>query len=167
MYQVTVTPQFLSGKDTFRQAVPALSWAVLIFATFILMCVLSLYISPFFAVSVIIVGLADSFLIFFDLFTDHIPIGITLINSSRNGITRIYKSNTHIKINVAKNGEIYKDNIKLNLSYSVPKDIVYIDNGHRSGKFKFYTLSFSAIITGNEVNGFIDFCLKNNVRFLV
>ena len=35
MYQVTVTPQFLSGKDTFRQAVPALSWAVLIFATFI------------------------------------------------------------------------------------------------------------------------------------
>ena len=30
MYQVTVTPQFLSGKDTFRQAVPALSWAVLI-----------------------------------------------------------------------------------------------------------------------------------------
>ena len=36
MYQVTVTHQFLSGKDTFRQAVPALSWAVLIFATFIL-----------------------------------------------------------------------------------------------------------------------------------
>lgn len=67
----------------------------------------------------------------------------------------------------AKSGEIYKDNIKLNLSYSVPKNIVYIDNGHRSGKFKFYTLSFSAIITGNEVNGFIDFCLKNNVRFLV
>lgn len=44
MYQVTVTPQFLSGKDTFRQAVPALSWAVLIFATFILMCVFDLYI---------------------------------------------------------------------------------------------------------------------------
>ena len=64
--------------------------------------ILSLYISPFFAVSVIIVGLADSFLIFFDLFTDHIHIGITLINSSSNGITRIYKSNTHIKINVAK-----------------------------------------------------------------
>ena len=63
--------------------------------------------------------------------------------------------------------EIYKDNIKLNLSYSVPKNIVYIDNGHKSGKFKFYTLSFSAIITGNEVNGFIDFCLKNKVRFLV
>lgn len=44
MYQVTVTPQFLSGKDTFRQTVPALSWAVLIFATFILMCVFDLYI---------------------------------------------------------------------------------------------------------------------------
>lgn len=44
MYQVTVTPQFLSGKDTFRQAVPALSWAVLFFATFILMCVFDLYI---------------------------------------------------------------------------------------------------------------------------
>ena len=50
---------------------------------------------------------------------------------------------------------------------SVPKNIVYIDNGHKSGKFKFYTLSFSVIITGNEVNGFIDFCLKNKVRFLV
>ena len=44
MYQVTVTPQFLSGKDTFRQKVPPLSWAVLIFATFILMCVFDLYI---------------------------------------------------------------------------------------------------------------------------
>ena len=42
MYQVTVTPQLLSGKDTFRQTVPALSWAVLIFATFILMCVFDL-----------------------------------------------------------------------------------------------------------------------------
>ena len=44
MYQLTVTPQFLRGKDTFRQKVPALSWAVLIFATFILMCVFDLYI---------------------------------------------------------------------------------------------------------------------------
>lgn len=53
MYQVTVTPQFLSGKDTFRQAVPALSWAVLIFATFILMCVFDLYILviPFLLIS--------------------------------------------------------------------------------------------------------------------
>ena len=44
MYQVTVTPQFLSDKDTFRQTVPALLWAVLIFATFIFMCVFDLYI---------------------------------------------------------------------------------------------------------------------------
>lgn len=84
------------------------------------------------------------------------------VEKNQKIIRQTNNNNTH-----SKNGEIYKDNIKLNLSYSVPKNIVYIDNGHRSGKFKFYTLSFSAIITGNEVNGFIDFCLKNKVRFLV
>lgn len=150
MYQVTVTPQFLSGKDTFRQAVPALSWAVLIFATFILMCVFDLYI------------LVIPFLL---EFISVIPMGIWSVKRSKK-IRKESAKPTIITL-TAKSGEIYKDNIKLNLSYIVQKNIVYIDNGHRSGKFKFYTLSFSAIITGNEVNGFIDFCLKNNVRFLV
>ena len=142
MYQVTVTPQFLSGKDTFQQAVPALSWAVLIFATFILMCV-------------------------FDLYILVIPFLLEFISVKRSKKIRKESAKPTIITLTAKNGEIYKDNIKLNLSYIVQKNIVYIDNGHRSGKFKFYTLSFSAIITGNEVNGFIDFCLKNKVRFLV
>ena len=98
-------------------------------------------------------------------FISVIPMGIWSVKRSKK-IRKESAKPTIITL-TAKNGEIYKDNIKLNLSYSVPKNIVYIDNGHISGKFKFYTLSFSAIITGNEVNGFIDFCLKNNVRFLV
>lgn len=116
MYQVTVTHQFLSGKDTFRQAVPALSWAVLIFATFILMCVFDLYI------------LVIPFLL---EFISVIPMGIWSVKRSKNQkrIRQTNNNNTH-----SKNGEIYKDNIKLNLSYSVPKNIVYIDNGHRIGK---------------------------------
>ncbi len=124
--------------------------SVLIFATFILMCVFDLYI------------LVIPFLL---EFISVIPMGIWSVKRSKK-IRKESAKPTIITL-TAKNGEIYKDNIKLNLSYSVPKNIVYIDNGHRSGKFKFYTLSFSAIITGNEVNGFIDFCLKNNVRFLV
>lgn len=39
MYQITVLPLFLSGKDTFRQTIPVLSWMILVFTTFILMCV--------------------------------------------------------------------------------------------------------------------------------
>lgn len=120
------------------------------FATFILMCVFDLYI--------LVIPLLLEFI-------SVIPMGIWSVKRSKK-IRKESAKPTIITL-TAKNGEIYKDNIKLNLSYSVPKNIVYIDNGHRSRKFKFYTLSFSAIITGNEVNGFIDFCLKNKVRFLV
>lgn len=85
MYQVTVTPQFLSGKDTFRQAVPALSWAVLIFATFILMCVFDLYI---FVIPLLLE------------FISVIPMGIWSVKRSKKNQKRIRQTNnnnTHSK----------------------------------------------------------------------
>ena len=81
MYQVTVTHQFLSGKDTFRQAVSALSWAVLIFATFILMCVFDLYI------------LVIPFLL---EFISVIPMGIWSVKWSKR-IRQTNNNNTHSK----------------------------------------------------------------------
>lgn len=64
----------------------------------------------------------------------------------------------------AENGAIYKDGIKLNISYIPQENMVYLDNGHRKGKLKFYHLSFAAIIHDYNAIAFLDFCQRNNVN---
>lgn len=84
------------------------------------------------------------------------------VEKNQKRIRQTNNNNTHSK----KRRNIQRQYKTQFIVYCAEKHSLY-HNGHRSGKFKFYTLSFSAIITGNEVNGFIDFCLKNKVRFLV
>lgn len=150
MYQITVLPLFLSGKDTFRQTVPMLSWMILVFTTFILMCVFDLYI------------LVIPFL--FE-FISVIPVGIWSTKRSKKIREKSCKP-IIIPITV-QNGKMYKDNIKLNLPYSPSKNIFYIDDGCKTGKLKLYHCSFSAIVAESEIYDFTHFCLRNNVQFKI
>lgn len=148
MYQVTVRPLLLSRKDTFRQIIPILSWTVLFFIMFALMCIFDLYLL---AIPLLLETVSI------------LPIGIWSAKRAK----KIRKESFNpITIAVtSQNGKIYKNDIELNLLYAPSENIFYIDNARKSGKCKLYRLSFSAIITGNEAYRFAHFCLRNNVQF--
>lgn len=130
IYQVTVTPQTISDKNTLRKAVPLLIWLVVFFIALGLMC-------------------ATENLIFFIPFAImcimFIPFAIwSLIRGRR--IHREALAETDITV-IAENGEIYKDNIKLNIQYNSKNNIVYLDNMRREGRFNFFHLQLQFMVT--------------------
>ena len=64
----------------------------------------------------------------------------------------------------ARDGMIYKDNMKLNVTYSEQDNEVYLDDMHDEGKYNHRKITFFATISGDDVGGFIKFCRENNVQ---
>ena len=149
MYQITVRPLLLSGKDTFRQIIPLLSWMVLSFTLLALMCITNLYLLA---------------IPFFLEFACVVPVAIWTRKRAKKIKEKARKPRT-IAVTL-QNKKIYKDSIELNLLYVPSQDVFYINNTRKSGKCKFYHSSFSAMIEGrNNALSFANFCLRNNVPF--
>lgn len=147
IYQVTVTPQTISDKNTLRKAVPLLIWLVVFFIALGLMCATEnlIFFIPFAIMCIIF-----------------IPFAIwSLIRGRR--IHREALAETDITV-IAENGEIYKDNIKLNIQYNLKNNIVYLDNMRREGRFNFFHFSFAATIHGYKAIEFIHFCRENGIN---
>lgn len=147
IYQVTVTPQTISDKNTLRKAVPLLIWLVVFFIVLGLMCATEnlIFFIPFAIMCIIF-----------------IPFAIwSLIRGRR--IHREALAETDITV-IAENGEIYKDNIKLNIQYNSKNNIVYLDNMRREGRFNFFHFSFAATIHGYKAIEFIHFCHENGIN---
>lgn len=147
IYQVTVTPQTISDKNTLRKAVPLLIWLVVFFIALGLMCATEnlIFFIPFAIMCIIF-----------------IPFAIwSLIRGRR--IHREALAETDITV-IAENGEIYKDNIKLNIQYNSKNNIVYLDNMRREGRFNFFHFSFAATIHGYKAIKFIHFCRENGIN---
>lgn len=147
IYQVTVTPQTISDKNTLRKTVPLLIWLVVFFIALGLMCATEnlIFFIPFAIMCIIF-----------------IPFAIwSLIRGRR--IHREALAETDITV-IAENGEIYKDNIKLNIQYHSKNNIVYLDNMRREGRFNFFHFSFAATIHGYKAIEFIHFCRENGIN---
>lgn len=147
IYQITVTPQTISDKNTLRKAVPLLIWLVVFFIALGLMCATEnlIFFIPFAIMCIIF-----------------IPFAIwSLIRGRR--IHREALAETDITV-IAENGEIYKDNIKLNIQYNSKNNIVYLDNMRREGRFNFFHFSFAATIHGYKAIEFIHFCCENGIN---
>ena len=147
IYQVTVTPQTISDKNTLRKAVPLLIWLGVFFIALGLMCATEnlIFFIPFAIMCIIF-----------------IPFAIwSLIRGRR--IHREALAETDITV-IAENGEIYKDNIKLNIQYNSKNNIVYLDNMRREGRFNFFHFSFAATIHGYKAIEFIHFCRENGIN---
>lgn len=147
IYQVTVTPQTISDKNTLRKAVPLLIWLVVFFIALGLMCATEnlIFFIPFAIMCIIF-----------------IPFAIwSLIRGRR--IHREALAETDITV-IAENGEIYKDNIKLNIQYNSKNNIVYLDNMRREGRFNFFHFSFAATIHGYKAIEFIHLCRENGIN---
>lgn len=147
IYQVTVTPQTISDKNTLRKAVPLLIWLVVFFIALGLMCATEnlIFFIPFAIMCIIF-----------------IPFAIwSLIRGRR--IHREALAETDITV-IAENGEIYKDNIKLNIQYNSKNNIVYLDNMRIEGRFNFFHFSFAATIHGYKAIEFIHFCRENGIN---
>lgn len=147
IYQITVTPQTISDKNTLRMAVPLLIWLVVFFIALGLMCATEnlIFFIPFAIMCIIF-----------------IPFAIwSLIRGRR--IHREALAETDITV-IAENGEIYKDNIKLNIQYNSKNNIVYLDNMRREGRFNFFHFSFAATIHGYKAIEFIHFCRENGIN---
>lgn len=147
IYQVTITPQTISDKNTLRKAVPLLIWLVVFFIALGLMCATEnlIFFIPFAIMCIIF-----------------IPFAIwSLIRGRR--IHREALAETDITV-IAENGEIYKDNIKLNIQYNSKNNIVYLDNMRREGRFNFFHFSFAATIHGYKAIEFIHFCRENGIN---
>ena len=143
IYQVTVTPQTISDKNTLRKAVPLLIWLVVFFIALGLMCATEnlIFFIPFAIMCIIF-----------------IPFAIwSLIRGRR--IHREALAETDITV-IAENGEIYKDNIQ----YNSKNNIVYLDNMRREGRFNFFHFSFAATIHGYKAIEFIHFCRENGIN---
>ena len=59
---------------------------------------------------------------------------------------------------------IYKDNMKLNVTYSEQDNEVYLDDMHDEGKYNHCKITFFGTISGDGVGGFIKFCREINVQ---
>ena len=80
---------------------------------------------------------------------------------------RKLRQESFVKIDVmltARDGMIYKDNMKLNVTYSEQDNEVYLDDMHDEGKYNHRKITFFATISGDDVGGFIKFCRENNVQ---
>ena len=140
MYRVTVTTRVLNDKDTLRLLAPILVW----FIIFGVMCI------------------ADIWYLVFLEFLCIIPITVWSIKKARK-----LRQESFVKIDVmltVRDGIIYKDNMKLNVSYSEQDNEVYLDDMHNEGKYNHHQITFLATISGDDVGGFIAFCREKNVQ---
>lgn len=64
----------------------------------------------------------------------------------------------------ARDGMLYKDDTKLNVSYSERDNEVWLDDMHDAGKYNHHCITFSATVVEDNVSGFIDFCRDNGVE---
>lgn len=62
---------------------------------------------------------------------------------------------------------IYKDDMKLNVAYSVLDNEVYFDDERDLGKYNHCHMTFCGIIGGDDVKGFVAFCRENGVEIEV
>ena len=67
----------------------------------------------------------------------------------------------------ARDGAIYKDDMKLNVAYSVLDNEVYFDDERDLGKYNHCHMTFCGIIGGDDVKGFVAFCRENGVEIEV
>ncbi len=147
MYRVTVTTRVLNDKDTLHLSAPILVWMVLFFIIFGVMCITD--------ISFLVLPMFLEFLCF-------IPVTIWSIKKARK-----LRQESFVKIDVmltARDGRLYKDDMKLNVSYSERDNEVYLDDMHDAGKYNHHHITFFATISGDEVGGFIAFCRENNVQ---
>ena len=144
MYRVTVTTRVLNDKDTLRLSAPILVWLVLFFIIFGVMCI------------------ADIWFLVLPMFLEFlciIPVAIWSIKKAR----KLRQESFDVML-TARDGRLYKDDMKLNVSYSERDNEVYLDDMHDAGKYNRHHITFFATISGDEVGGFIAFCRENNVQ---
>lgn len=147
MYQVTVTTRVLNDKDTLRLLAPILVWMVLFFIIFGVMCITD--------ISFLVLPMFLEFLCI-------IPVTIWSIKKAR----KLWQE-SFVKIDVmltARDGRLYKDDMKLNVLYSEMENEIYLDDMHDEGKYNNRKITFFATISGDDVGGFIAFCRENNVQ---
>lgn len=147
MYQVTVTTRVLNDKDTLRLLAPILVWMVLFFIIFGVMCITD--------ISFLVLPMFLEFLCI-------IPVTIWSIKKAGK-----HRQESFVKIDVtltARDGRLYKDDMKLNVSYSEQDNEVYLDDMHDAGKYNHHHITFFATISGDDVGGFVKFCHENNVQ---
>lgn len=147
MYQVKVTTRVLNDKDMLCLVVPILVWMILFFIIFGVMCITDIWF--------LVLPMFLEFLCF-------IPVAIWSIKKAGK-----LHQESFVKIDVmltARDGRLYKDDMKLNVSYSERDNEVYLDDMHDAGKYNHHHITFFATISGDEVGGFIAFCRENNVQ---
>lgn len=144
MYRVTVTTRVLNDKDTLRLSAPILVWLVLFFIIFGVMCIAD--------ISFLVLPMFLEFLCI-------IPVAIWSIKKAR----KLRQESFDVML-TARDGRLYKDDMKLNVSYSERDNEVYFDDMHDAGKYNHHHITFFATISGDEVGGFIAFCRENNVQ---
>lgn len=147
MYRVIVTTCVLNDRDTLRLSAPVLIWMVLFYIIFSVMCITD--------ISFLVIPMFLEFLCI-------IPVAVWSIKKARKlrkeSFAKMYVMLT------AKDGMIYKDNMKLNVSYSERDNEVYLDDMHDAGKYNHHHITFSGVISGDDVWGFIAFCRQNDVQ---
>ena len=109
----------LNDKDTLHLSAPILVWMVLFFIIFGVMCITD--------ISFLVLPMFLEFLCF-------IPVTIWSIKKARK-----LRQESFVKIDVmltaltARDGRLYKDDVKLNVSYSERDNEVYLDDMHDAG----------------------------------
>lgn len=144
MYRVTVTTRVLNDKDTLRVSAPILVWLVLFFIIFGVMCIAD--------ISFLVLPMFLEFLCI-------IPVAIWSIKKAR----KLRQESFDVML-TARDGRLYKDDMKLNVLYSESDNEVYLDDMHDAGKYNHHHITFFATISGDDVGGFIAFCRENNVQ---
>jgi len=147
MYQVTVMTRYLKDKDVLRLLTPLFIWMVLFFVLFITMCI------------------TDISILVLPLFLEFLCIIPVVIRSSKNA-ARLHQASL-VKLDVvltARDGILYKDNIKLNVAYSKRDQEIYLDNTHDAGKYNRHLTTFWGTISGEDVEGFLAFCRVNKIE---
>ncbi len=147
MYRVTVTTRYLKGKDLLRVLTPLIIWMVLFFGLFAAMCITDIYIL---ALPLLLELLCI------------IPVAILGVINAR----KLYHA-SFINLDIvltAGDGMIYKDNIKLNAAYSKRDQEIYLEDTHDAGKYNRRLTTFWGTISGEDVEGFLAFCLENKIE---
>jgi hypothetical protein len=67
----------------------------------------------------------------------------------------------------ARDGILYKDNIKLNAEYDEIGHEVWLDDTHDEGKYNRRHTTFWGTISGEDVEGFLTFCRENKINLEV
>lgn len=146
MYRVTVTTHVANDRDELRLVAPLLIWLVLFVIILAIMCRTEYYLLfPLMCLE----------------FLSIIPIGIWMIKKSRK-----IRQESYVKMDVVltvRDGMLYKEDMKLNVSYSEWYNEVYLDNMHDAGKYNHNFITFTATIIGDDVGGFLAFCREHAV----